>query len=197
MMPEISTLTERIAAGGDWMEFRIQIAELHDKATTQEEYVELLHAHSILGLLINDVYDEKTAEKIRAIHSAEYINFLNKEATENGDLINPALLALITAREVEAGRMDPNDEFRKLAQAGGQVLGDSAYLDVKPNRKGNWVTLAFSVLAIILWAASIRLLDISALWLILVGFVLGWFINEREVKEIRRKVKLAGERKGY
>src|SRR3546814_9327403 len=76
------------------------------------------------------------------------------------------MLARITEREVEAGRMAPDDDFRQLAAAGGQVLGDSTYTTAKPARRGNWVTMAFAVVAVVLWALSIEPLGISALWLI-------------------------------
>src|SRR5699024_7176040 len=88
MLPEIASLDERMAQGGDWMKWREEIAELHQRATTQEEYVKLLNAHFILGHLIDEVYDQETADKIRPVHSGEYKLFLNKEAMENGDLIN-------------------------------------------------------------------------------------------------------------
>lgn len=197
MLPDIASLDERMAKGGDWFQFRDEIAALHDRATTQDEYVTLLNAYSNLGHLIEKVFDEERAEKIRAAHTAEYKLFLNKEALENGERINPALLAIITAREVEAGRMDPNDNLRKLAEAGGQVLGDTSYLDAKPPRRGNWATLAIAMVAVILWAFSVRPLGFSALWLIAVGFVVGWFINDQEMKQINHRAEVERARRGY
>ena len=197
MLAEIASLDERMAQGGDWMKWREEIAELHQRATTQEEYVKLLSAHFVLGHLIDQVYDEETASKIRPIHSGEYKLFLNKEAMENGERINPALLDMITAREVEAGRMDPSDDFRQLAAAGGQVLGDSASLDAKSPRPGNWITLAFAVVGVVLWLASVRPLGISALWLIAIGFVVGWFFNEREVTKVKHRAEVERARRGY
>ena len=197
MLPEIASLDERMAQGGDWMEWREEIADLHQRATTQEEYVTLLRAHSILGLLADQVYDDHTAREIKKVHHAEYLNFLNKEAIEGGDLINPAMLARITEREVEAGRLDPDDDFRKLAAAGGQVLGDSTYTTAKPARRGNWVTLAFAVVAVVLWALSIEPLGISALWLIAVGFAVGWFVNDREMTQVKHTAEVERARRGY
>lgn len=186
-----------MAQGGDWMEWREEIADLHQRATTQEEYVTLLRAHSILGLLADQVYDEATAREIKKVHHAEYLNFLNKEAIEGGDLINPAMLARITEREVEAGRLDPDDDFRQLAAAGGQVIGDSTYTTAKPARRGNWVLLAFAVVAIVLWALSVRPLGVSALWLIAVGFVIGTIVNNREMTQIKHQAEIARARRGY
>ncbi|HEX7875330.1 MAG TPA: hypothetical protein VF489_01970 [Sphingobium sp.] len=197
MLSEIASLDERMSQGGDWMAFREEIVELHRRATTQEEYGSLLRAHSILGLLADQVYDEDTAREIKKIHHAEYLNFLNKEAIEGGDLINPAMLARITEREVEAGRLDPDDDFRQMAVAGGQVLGDSTYTTAKPSRRGNWVALAFVILAVVLWALSVHPFGFSALWLIAVGFVAGTIVNNREATQIKHKVEVERARRGY
>lgn len=197
MLPEIASLDERMAQGGDWMEWREEIANLHQRATTQEEYLTLLRAHSILGLLADEVYDEHTAREIKKVHHAEYLNFLNKEAIEGGDLINPAMLARITEREVEAGRLAPDSDFRQFAAAGGQVIGDSTYTTANPARRGNWVLAAFVVLAVILWALSVRPFGFSALWLIVVGFIAGTVVNNREATQIKHKAEVERARRGY
>ena len=103
-----------MARGGDWRTFRDEIASLHAAATTEEEYVTLLEAHRNLVTVGKFAYDEETYAKLLPITEGEYFNFLNKEALED-DLINPVLLERITRREVEAGRLDPNDRFRTLA----------------------------------------------------------------------------------
>jgi hypothetical protein len=41
MDSDIETLHERIARGGDWMDFRREIAALHVRAITETEYVSL------------------------------------------------------------------------------------------------------------------------------------------------------------
>lgn len=197
MLPEIASLDERMAQGGDWMKWREEIADLHKRATTQEEYLTLLRAHSILGLLADDVYDEDNAREIKKIHHAEYLNFLSKEAIEGGDLINPAMLARITEREVEAGRLAPDDDFRQFAAAGGQVIGDSTYTTAKPARRGNWVLAAFAVMAVILWALSVHPFGFSALWLIAVGFIAGTIVNNREATQIKHKAEVERARRGY
>ena len=197
MLPEIASLDGRMAQGGDWMEWREEIVRLHQRATTQGEYVTLLRAHSILGHLLDEVYDQQTAEKLRPIHEGEYKLFLNKEAMGNGERINPAVLDLITAREVEAGRMHPDDEFRQLAAAGGQVLGDSSYLDAKPERHGKWVTSAFAVIAVVFWALSVHPFGFSAFWLVAIGLVVGYIVNNREMTRIKHRAEVERARQGY
>ena len=179
------------------MAFREEISFLHERATTQEEYVTLLRAHSILGVLVDDVYDKQVASEIRKVHRAEYLVFLNKEALEDGETINPAMLARITEREVEAGRLAPDDDFRQLAAAGGRVLGDSANATAKRARSGDWVAVVFAIAAVVLWALSIHPLGISALWLIPAGLVVGWFANDREATQIKHRAEVARARRGY
>jgi len=197
MLSEISSLDERMAQGGDWMGWRDEITELHRRANTQEEYVTLLRAHYILGLLVDEVYDEQTALEIKKIHRAEYLNFLSKEALEGGNLVNPALLAHITEREVEAGRLAPDDDFRQFAAAGGEVLGDPTYSTAKAARRGNWVTLAITIVAVVLWALSVHPFGLSALWLIALGFVFGAIVNKRETMQIKYATALERARRGY
>ena len=197
MLPEIASLDERMAQGGNWMEWREEIADLYLRATTQEEYLTLLRAHSILGVLADEVYDEDTAREIKKVHHAEYLNFLNREAMEGGEMINPAMLALITEREVDMGRMAPDDDFRQFATSGGQVLGDSSYTTAKPSRRGNWIALAFAVLGVVLWALSVYPFGLSALWLIAVGFVVGTMVNNREITAIKQSAEVQRARRGY
>lgn len=56
MKPDIASIHDRMAQGGDWREFRDKIAALHAEATTEEEFVPLLEAHSNLVLRHSD-YD--------------------------------------------------------------------------------------------------------------------------------------------
>src|SRR5205823_4471239 len=134
---EIASLHERMGQGGDWRAFRDEIAALHADATTEEEYVTLLEAHRKLMAVGKFAYDEETYAKLLPIAAAEYRMFLSKEATEGG-LINPVLLERVTRREVEAGRLTPNDSFRTLSMSGASVLGDSAEITAHASRQGNW-----------------------------------------------------------
>jgi len=184
MKSEIATIHERMSQGGDWRTFQQEIAALHAEATTEEEYTTLLDAHQILVACAAEAFDPETHEKILPVARAEYLMFLNKEAMEDG-LINPVLLDRITRREVEAGRLDPNDDFRQLAQAGGSVLGDSAELTAHRCKQGDWLCYGMAGGAILAFLAN--LVDISPLWIILPAFLIGWYFNDRE------RVKIKGE----
>lgn len=182
MNPEIASLHQRMANGGDWREFRVEIAALHVKATTEEEYVTLLEAHRNLIAVGKFAYDDETYAKLLPIAAAEYRTFLNKEAMEDG-LINPVLLDRVTQREVAAGRLDPSDEFRTLAVAGASVLGDSSEAAAHRCKQGDWFFCGMGVAAIL--STGLEVISWSPLWLIALGLVVGWYINERERKRIK------------
>ncbi|MBS0503957.1 MAG: hypothetical protein JSS55_09195 [Proteobacteria bacterium] len=137
MRHSIATLRERMEQGGDWRAFRDEIAALHAQDNSEEEYVELLHGHHLLRLLIDDVYDAETAKKLHQIAESEYRFFLNKEAMR-GERINPDLLEYVTRREVEAGRLDEDSDLRKLAVAGAAVLGDPSKNESDPGQSAVW-----------------------------------------------------------
>ena len=185
MKAEITSLHERMGQGGDWRKFRDEIVALHREATTEEEYVTLLEAHAKLVAVGKFAFDEETYAKLLPIAAAEYRGFLNKEALEN-DTINPVLLERVTRREVESGRLDPNDSLRRLAVAGASVLGDSAELTAHRCRQGDWFCYGMITAAIL--SVGLALIPLSSFWLIALGLVIGWFLNERERKSVQQAI---------
>lgn len=184
MKPEIASIHDRMKQGGDWRGFRDEIAMLHNEATTDEEYVTLLEAHRNLVTVGEHAFDSDTYEKLLPITRAEYLMFLNKESTEDG-VINPALLARVTRREVEAGRLEPEDDFRSFAAAG-ELLGDSAELFAHRCKQGDYFFYGMAAAAIV--AFVLPYAHVSALWLIAVGLLVGWYLNERERKRIKAEI---------
>jgi D-serine deaminase-like pyridoxal phosphate-dependent protein len=185
MKHEIASLHERIGQGGDWRAFRNEIAALHAEATTEEEYVTLLEAHEKLVAVGKFAYDEETYANLLPIAVAEYRNFLNKEAMKDG-MINSVLLERVTRREVEAGRLSPDDSFRTLAVAGTSVLGDSAEPTAHKCKQGDWFFYGMAAAAAL--SAGLALIPLSPLWLIALGFLVGWFLNEREHKLFKKTI---------
>lgn len=186
MKPEIASLHERMSKGGDWRTFRDEIAALHATASTEEDFVRLLQAHRNLISVAQYTYDEETYAKLLPIAEAEYRSFLIREAMEDGT-INPVLLDRVTRREVEAGRLDPKNEFRTLAKSGAAVFGDSAIDNAHRCRHGDW--FAYGMTAAALIAVVLASFSISPLWLIVVAFLVGWYVNERERLRIVAEVK--------
>jgi len=185
MKPEIASLHERMGNGGDWRAFRDEITALHAEATTEEEYVTLLEAHQKLVAVGRFAFDEETYTRLLPIAAAEYRMFLNKEAMEDG-IINPVLLERVARREVAAGRLDPNEEFRKLTAAGTSVLGDSAELTAHRCNHGDWFFYGMAIAAVL--SAGLALIPLSPFWLIALAFLVGWFLNERERKRIKASI---------
>lgn len=185
MKPEIASLQERMKQGGDWRAFRDEIASLHNLATTEDEYVTLLEAFDQLVAVGPNAFDAETWTKLLPVTEAEYKKFLLAEAYE-GDFANPALLDRITRREIEAGRLAADSDFRKLAEAGGAILGDTGHLSIHACRNGDWFT--YGVLIAAVAGAGLAMLKISPLWLVILGLIIGYLINERERKRIKKDV---------
>jgi hypothetical protein len=185
MKPEIASLHERMKQGGHWRAFRDEIASLHAAAKTEEEYVTLLEAHHNLIAVGKYAYDEETYAKLLPIAKAEYKAFLNKESMED-DEINPVILERVTRREVEAGRLAPDDPLRKLAIAGSAVLGDTAGSRAHHCYHGTYFFTGMAAAAVL--AFGFARIEVSPLWLIALGLLVGWFLNHREHKRIKREV---------
>lgn len=183
MKSEIASLHERISQGGDWREFQEEIAKLHAIAESEEEYVALLEAHKKLVAVAKFAFSDEKHSKILAVAIAEYKLFLNKEAIENGE-INPVALERITRREIEAGRLDPNDNLRGLAVASSSILGDSANITAHRRKNGDWFFYGMGIAAVL--SVGLIQVDFSPLWLVAVGFFAGWVLNERDRKYIKQ-----------
>lgn len=185
MKPEIASLHERMGQSGDWLAFRDEIAALHADASTEDEYLTLLEAHTNLVAAAKFAFDEETYKKILLVAAAEYKMFLNKEAMEDG-VINPVILERITRREIAAGRLNPDDNLRKLAVAGASILGDSAETTAHRCKHGDWFFYGMAIAAIL--SAGFAQIHFSSYWLVAVGFLAGWFLNERERKRIKQSI---------
>lgn len=185
MKPDVASIHDRMALGGDWREFRDEVAALHAEAATEEEFVTLLEDHSNLVAVGSHCYDAETWAKLLPITRGGYLNFLNREELEDGN-INPVLLDRVTNREIATGRMDPEDEHATLAAAGAAVLGDSAELTAHACRNGNYFFYGMAVAGIV--AFVVPYAHVSPLWLIAIGLLIGWYLNERERKRIKAEI---------
>lgn len=178
---EIQSLLDRMEQGGDWHAYRKEIAALHGRATTEDEYVALLQAHKALVEVAKYCFDGESYAKLLPAAEAEYRMFLAKEATEGG-LVNPVRFDRITRREVQSGRLGVDDDFRNLAAAGAPVLGASKGNAGHSFRPGNWFFYGMGTASIL--AVAFARLDVSPIWMIPLGLVGGWYFNERERKRV-------------
>lgn len=192
MNPEIASLHSRMAQGGDWFAFREEIARLHKEARTQEEFVTVLEAHRNLVAVAEHCFPPQQCAEVRQVAHGEYKMFLNVEAMEDGN-INPVMLDRITAREVESGRLAPDDGLRTLAASAGTVMGDSA--DLRYNRKlGDSIGLLGCVVAV---AAFFTVGAKTAAVALIAGLAVGWAINEHRRKGALRDTQAARTARGY
>lgn len=188
MQPEIASIIDRMAEGGEWHYWREEIAALHKKAITEQEYITLLKAHEILVEVGRHAFDAETYEKLLPIARTEYMWFLSREAMEGGELINPMMLDRITAREVEAGRMSPDDDYREFARASSHIMGDTADLNYHACRNGSWFMAGMGLAGVAIWLLIKLQIALSPLWFVASGIGIGWFVNQQELVKIKKKV---------
>jgi len=118
-----SELLERMIAGTregsflEWNKFRGEIVEHFRRATTTPERVALLRAYKALMDAVEQApgFAEEDAGKIKKLRLREYRLMLIAEAARPDGLAEPQKMEVITRREIEAGRMSPDDGLREDA----------------------------------------------------------------------------------
>src|ERR1700730_4101108 len=103
----------------DWQKIRNDVHEEHERATTTADRVALLDIHKALMDAVERGagFTAAELEKFKETRRGDYNLLLIREAmigAPDGN-INPQKMGEITRREVEAGRMAPDDDFHKLA----------------------------------------------------------------------------------
>jgi HD superfamily phosphohydrolase len=120
--------------------YRDEIVELNRIAQTDEEQGSLLFAFNALMAQVAErrLVDDASLEKLKGVREADYRAMVIVQALI-GDQIDPDRLEYVTRREVEAGRLAPDNDFRNFAIAGANVLGKPA--DAPKGR--NWLGRLF------------------------------------------------------
>jgi hypothetical protein len=113
----------------NWLQIREGILREHERATSGADRDALLAIHtSVMDAVDRSMMDavergEVERDALAAFRKArrqDYCRLIAFEA-QVGDQISPQKLDGITRREVEAGRMAPDDELRILGEAGGMI----------------------------------------------------------------------------
>ena len=123
----VSELFERVevqlmnALHLDLPRIRSDIHVEHERATTTADRVALLAIHKIVMDAAEQGLAEQALEVHRKLRRQDYRLLLIREARIGGDAtdrnIDPQRMAAITQREVEAGRMAPDDDLHEFAVA--------------------------------------------------------------------------------
>jgi hypothetical protein len=119
---------------------RDEIFELNQMAETNEEKSALLFAfHSLMTSpeTLNLVSSE-SVDELKKVIAADYRTMMVVQASIDG-MVDPDRLGYVTRREVEAGRLAADDDFRQFAEDGAAVLGTPV---AKPQRRG-WLSRLF------------------------------------------------------
>ena len=99
----------------DWLIIRDEIINRHENSTTVDEYITLLSLHKMLM----DYVEQQlpigvSSEEIKALKTQDYKMLLKREYIIGGSVCIDTLYEL-THRELEAGRMGPEDKLINLA----------------------------------------------------------------------------------
>jgi hypothetical protein len=100
----------------DWNKFRAEIVEEFRHATTTHERVALLSVHKLVMDTVEQSinFTPEDAAKIKELRRQEYCHMLFVEAARPDGLLEPEKMEEITRREIEAGRMPPDDSLREV-----------------------------------------------------------------------------------
>jgi hypothetical protein len=109
----------------DWGSARADIFKDFDRATTTSEREFCLGLHKSLMDAVEQTIDPGHIDEFRKTRAQDYRLLLIKEVAvldRDAETIDPAKLAAITRREVDAGRLSADDELHKLAVSGDTIL---------------------------------------------------------------------------
>ena len=93
---------------------RSEIVQLNQTARSDEEQSALLLAFNSLMDRAASMVDRDTLERLKGLRKVDYRTMLSVQAMR-GDFIDPDRLEAIMQREVGAGRMAADDDFRRLS----------------------------------------------------------------------------------
>lgn len=103
------------AAPSDWVRLREEIQEEHARATTTEVRVALLGIFDVLmDLVERGAVAPENLAMLRQARLRDYRQLVVREALI-GENICAETLDAVTQREVDSGRMSPDDELRRRA----------------------------------------------------------------------------------
>lgn len=100
----------------NWVRVRDDISDEYDAADTPER-VTLLQIYKVVMDTVERNLAGDDLKTFRTARRQDYNRLLISECLVGND-VSPDTLAIVTSREVEAGRMSSDDELRRLAVGG-------------------------------------------------------------------------------
>jgi hypothetical protein len=103
-----------------WKEIRDEIWEMYPQVTIVERET-LLRIHKLLMDTVeqnSELLPSEALAEFRETQKKDYRWSLIQEALLQDGNVSPAILEIVTAREVAAKRMGPDDELRRIALKG-------------------------------------------------------------------------------
>jgi hypothetical protein len=127
MSADLAELIDRIQAGGRLEALSIQreMSALWDQLDNEDDRVSLLKVHRAFMDWVERTggLEAEALARFQSVRNAEYQLFLVKEARAGTETADPVALDRITRREVEAGRLASDSDFRQFASDAGAVFG--------------------------------------------------------------------------
>jgi hypothetical protein len=105
----------------NWTKIREEISDNYDGADSAERAT-LLQIFKVVMDTVEKNLTGADLETFRSARRQDYNRLLVSECLIDGN-VSSAALAIVTSREVKAGRMSPDDELHRLAIAGPAGIG--------------------------------------------------------------------------
>ena len=121
LLDRVSSLAENVLP---WKEIRDELWELYPQVTIVERET-LLRIHKLLMDTVernSGLLPPETLAEFRETEKKDYRRSLIQEALLQDGNVSPVILEMVTAREVAAKRMGPDDELRRIALKGFEEL---------------------------------------------------------------------------
>ena len=102
----------------DWLMVREEISDRYPHASTRERVTLLRIYTGVMDAVERHLISDADLETFRRVRRQHYKQLLISECLEGDGAVSPEAMEAVTRREIEAGRMTPDNELRRLAVIG-------------------------------------------------------------------------------
>jgi hypothetical protein len=138
----VTDLLNEMRESNDWTGLREKIHDAFDQSQSSEERGMLLAAFTAMMDSVErqlGTADPDLRAKFQQARCQDYNLFVVKECTFDGN-VSPEMLNVVTLREVQAGRMAPDHELRRLAIMSGVESTPAEERKITPPWWKRWIT---------------------------------------------------------